>query len=318
MAIENRGLLLLLAQPNLTDVLLNGESDAFADFGVGLQRIEHPCPNAFKLAELARWLIEIADRHLDFANPFSDCSLSAVQLGLAVQAQFRVHAVLAGPSSPHTLISIRKHPAESIGLHEFTAGRLELELWLRGMLTRRENFLVSGSTGAGKTTFLRAMMSQAQGDRIIAIEEVTELAPIAGHLVSLQTRQPNTEGRGGIDLEQLMREALRMRPDRLLLGEVRGPELLTLLNALNTGHRGAGGTIHANDAEAVATRITTIGLQSGWPARAVAAAAAEAVQWVIHVERRAHGRVVTAVSSLTIGRRGQLQTAPCAELAGFL
>ena len=318
MAIENRALLVLLEQPNLTDLLLNGESDAFADFGFGLQRIEHPCPNAFKLAELARWLIEIADRHLDFANPFSDCSLNAAQLGLAVQAQFRVHAVLAGPSSQHTLISIRKHPAESIGLHEFTSGRLELELWLRGVLARRENFLVSGATGAGKTTFLRAMMSQAQGDRIIAIEEVAELAPIAGHLVSLQTRQHNTEGRGGIDLEHLMREALRMRPDRLLLGEVRGPELLTLLNALNTGHRGAGGTIHANDARAVATRITTIGLQSGWQARAVAAAAAEAVQWVIHVERQGQGRVVAEVSSLNIGRRGQLQTSPCAELTGFL
>lgn len=318
MAIENRALLLLLAKPNLTDLLLNGEAEAYADYGLGLQRIEHPCPNAFKLAELARWLIEIADRHLDFANPFADCSLNAAQLGLPVEGQFRVHAVLESASSPHTLLSIRKHLPDSVRLHTFTAGRLELELWLRGMLVKRENFLVSGATGAGKTTFLRAMMSNAQGDRIIAIEEVAELAPIAGHLVSLQTRQPNTEGRGGIDLEHLMREALRMRPDRLLLGEVRGAELLTLLNALNTGHRGAGGTIHANDAAAVATRITTIGLQSGWSARAVAAAAAEAVQWVIHVERRAQGRVVSEVSSLTLSRRGQLQTTPCLELAGFL
>ena len=241
MAIENAALLQLLAQPNLTDILINGAAEAYADFGDGLVRIDHPCSNESKLAELARWIIELADRHLDFANPFADCSLSSRQLGLEAQSQIRVHAALAGPSSPHTLLSMRKHQPNAAGLHEFASGRLELELWLGGMLARRENFLVSGATGAGKTTLLRALMNQAQGERIIAIEEVAELAHIAGHFVSLQTRQANTEGRGGITLEHLMREALRMRPGRLVIGEVRGPELLTLLNALNTGHRGAAG-----------------------------------------------------------------------------
>ncbi len=318
MAIENAALLQLLAQPNLTDILINGAAEAYADFGDGLVRIDHPCSNESKLAELARWIIELADRHLDFANPFADCSLSSRQLGLEAQSQIRVHAALAGPSSPHTLLSMRKHQPNAAGLHEFASGRLELELWLGGMLARRENFLVSGATGAGKTTLLRALMNQAQGERIIAIEEVAELAPIAGHFVSLQTRQANTEGRGGITLEHLMREALRMRPDRLVIGEVRGPELLTLLNALNTGHRGAAGSIHANNSAAVATRITTIGLQSGWPARAVAAAAAEAIQWLIHVERRGSARVIAEVSSLSLGRRGDLRTVPSQELAGYL
>ena len=315
---EKTALLELLSHPTLSDLLVNGSGEAYADFGAGLRRVEHPCPNDFELAELARWMIALADRHIDFANPFADCSLTAAQLGLSAEAQFRVHAVLANPSSPNTLLSIRKHRPHPVGLHEFVSGRIELEIWLRAMLARHENFLVAGATGAGKTTFLRAAMSQARGERIIAIEEVAELAPIEGHLVSLQTRQPNTEGRGGIGLDQLLREALRMRPDRLLLGEVRGVELLTLLNALNTGHRGAGATIHANSAAAAATRITTIGLQAGWSTRATDAAAAAAISWVIHLERRGESRVITEVSSLALGRRGQLIAVPCQELAGFL
>ena len=308
----------VLQHSGLSDLLINGASQAFADFGRGLKPLSLGFKTDAAIEDLARELLQLADRHVDFANPFADCVLTAGQLGLIGEATFRVHVVLASASSPHTLISVRKHHSQAIGLHEFCGGRLELELWLRGVLARRENLLVSGATGAGKTTLLRAMVQQCFGERIIAIEETSELAPVAGHFVSLQTRQANTEGRGAIGLDQLLREALRMRPDRLLLGEVRGPELLTLLNALNTGHRGATATIHANSASAVANRINTIGLQAGWPSRAVAAASAEALQWVVHVESAGGQRTIAEVGRLTLGRRGQLVVTEMVDFGAHL
>jgi pilus assembly protein CpaF len=186
------------------------------------------------------------------------------------------------------------------------------------MVERRENFLVSGATGAGKTTLLGRLMSLARGQRVIAVEEVSEITCGNGHFISLQCRQANTEGKGEIALDRLVREALRMRPDRLLMGEIRGPELLTFLSALNTGHRGAGGTIHANNAAAVANRLSTIGLQAGWSSRAVASSAAEAIDWVIHVERRGSERLISEVSRLVLNRRGALEVVPCEELDGLL
>jgi|GEM_PF-861895 len=329
----------LLSDPKLTDLVLNGAQESWADFGGGLRRVADPCGSSAELEHLARWLLEQADRHIDFANPFADCVLTSAELGISGNDKFRIHAVLASASSQLTLLSVRKHSNLAIGLHEFVGGRLELELWLRGVLARRENFLISGATGAGKTTLLRALLTQValgyspselaaidngwiqrnlSPERIIAIEEVAELGPLPGHFVSLQTRQPNTEGRGGITLDDLMRQVLRMRPDRLVLGEVRGLELLTLVTALNTGHRGAAGSIHANNAQAVATRITTIGLQANLLLPAVSAAVAEAVQWVIHVERRGEVRRITQVSRLEVGQQGELCAMPVEALQGFL
>ena len=317
-------ILRLLETPRVTDVLINGNSSCFVDCGTGLKRVEVPYVDEAQVAETARWMIAQADRHLDFANPIADCVVSGAQLSLAGatvlagNSNFRVHAVLASASSPNTLLSIRRHQPQIVGIEGFVGDRLELSVWLRQLVERRENFLVSGATGAGKTTLLGGLMSLARGQRVIAVEEVSEISCGNGHFISLQCRQANTEGRGEISLERLVREALRMRPDRLLMGEIRGPELLTFFSALNTGHRGAGGTIHANNAAAVANRLATIGLQSGWSSRAVAASAAEAIDWVVHVERRGSDRLITEVSSLVLNRRGALDVVPCAELEGLL
>jgi pilus assembly protein CpaF len=311
-------ILTLLETPGVTDVLVNGTLSCFVDCGGGLKPVEKPFADAAQLAETARWMIAQADRHLDFANPIADCVLSAGELGLTGSARFRVHAVLASASSPNTLISIRRHEPAHLGVESFAGDRLELSIWLQQMVERRENFLISGATGAGKTTLLGSLMSLARGQRVIAVEEVSEITCGNGHFISLQCRQANTEGKGEISLDRLVREALRMRPDRLLMGEIRGPELLTFLSALNTGHRGAGGTIHANNAAAVANRLVTIGLQSGWSGRAVAASAAEAIDWVIHVERQGSERLITEVSKLALSRRGALELVPCAELHGLL
>jgi pilus assembly protein CpaF len=318
MPLNVQALTALLGTPGLTDLLINGPTDAFADFGAGLRRVEHPCPDAGQLAEIARWMIALADRHLDFANPFADCVVSSAQLGVAQHASFRMHAVLGSASSRDTLLSIRRHNLERVTLDSFIGGRLELAAWLHELVAEKSNFLISGATGSGKTSLLGALVSSARDERVIAVEDVSELSASNGHFVSLQTRQANTEGRGEVGLEKLVREALRMRPDRLLVGEIRGSEMLTFINALNTGHKGAGGTIHANSASAVATRIETIGLQAGWNPAAVAASAAEAIDVVIHLEKKSGRRLISQVSRLSLNRRGHLTTVPVDSLQGFL
>jgi pilus assembly protein CpaF len=162
---------------------------------------------------------------------------------------------------------------------------VELEQ-LRQILKNKESFLISGATGSGKTTLLRAMLAECTGERIIALEDVAELAIQSPNFVSLQTRQANIEGRGEISLERLVRESLRMRPDRLAVGEVRGTELLVMLQALNTGHRGAGATIHANSLDDVLPRVNAIARNAGVDSTSIAEQMNSAFQWIIHVSNR--------------------------------
>jgi pilus assembly protein CpaF len=173
-------------------------------------------------------------------------------------------------------------------------GDLELEL-LRGILKSRQNFLIAGAAGAGKTTLLRAMLAECASERIIAVEDVAEIGLDSGHFISLQTRQANIEGAGEISLERLVREALRMRPDRLAVGEVRGAELLAMVQALNTGHSGGGATIHANSFEAVRERVAAIGWQSGVPGEEMLSQVQTAIDWVIYVSSAAGKRRVQRI-----------------------
>jgi pilus assembly protein CpaF len=161
---------------------------------------------------------------------------------------------------------------------------------LRQIVSSRENFLISGATGSGKTTLLRAMLSECVSERILALEDVAELGLQSSNYISLQTRQSNIEGKGEISLERLVREALRMRPDRLVIGEVRGAELIVMLQALNTGHRGAGATIHANSFADVMPRVKSIGRAVGFDAESMSEQMRSAFTWIIHVEQR---KVVT-------------------------
>ena len=154
-----------------------------------------------------------------------------------------------------------------------------------------------GRNGAGKTTLLRAMLGACQGERVIAVEDVSEIGLESGHFISMQTRQANIEGAGEVGLDKLLREALRMRPDRLAVGEVRGAELLVMLQALNTGHSGGGATIHANSFDSVKNRIGSIAWQCGIAADELIAQAKSAIDWLIFVGRE-NGRH----SVLQIGR----------------
>jgi pilus assembly protein CpaF len=243
-----------------------------------------------ELSAIARELIELGGRRLDLANPFADVCLPG---GL------RVHAALKSGCSSQTLLSIRLHQTKSITLSELfnslSASPLQQKT-IREIVDSGESFLISGPTGSGKTTLLRAMLSGSTG-RVIAVEDVTELA--GNNIVCLQSRSINVEGQGKITLEQLVREALRMRPDRIVVGEVRGLELMAMLQALNTGHRGAT-TIHANNLFQVPERLSTIKADLAISDMAFFKMIAAAFDWVIALEAKAGTRSVSGIGKFAI------------------
>ena len=282
-------LLELIDNEHVTDILLS-ESESLVDYGDGLVQLTDYQVSESELAVIARELIELGGRRLDLANPFADVSLPG---GL------RVHAVLKSGCSSKTLVSIRLHQAKAKTLSELfntlSASPLQQTI-IREIVDSGESFLISGPTGSGKTTLLRAMLSGST-ERVIAIEDVTELA--GNNIVCLQSRSMNVEGQGKITLEQLVREALRMRPDRIVVGEVRGLELMAMLQALNTGHRGAT-TIHANNLFQVPERLSTIKADLAISDTAFFKMIAAAFDWVIALELKAGTRSVSGIGKFAI------------------
>lgn len=290
----------LLASPGVTDLLVNGASQLWVQRVAGvLESAPSPFETESELAEFAQNLIGSGGRHLDQANPFADVAID----------NYRVHAALASGCNPKTHLSIRVHANRLFGLDQLfdfdMFGPDELQA-LRGIIARRESYLISGPTGSGKTTLLRAMLAACAGQRVIALEDVAELGLESGHFISLQTRQSNIEGKGEIGLDRLVREALRMRPDRLAVGEVRGAELLVMLQALNTGHSGAGATIHANSLKDVPSRLNAIGRAAGVGASDIAEMCQSAMKWVIHLSERK----IVGLAKLTINEAGRLEAVP--------
>ena len=275
----------LLAMSGVTDLLVNGWGQVWVQRGGNaLEPVASPFESEAELGRLAQELIAKGGRHLDQANPFAD-----VSIGSQAGGGLRVHAALASGCNANTHLSIRVHMNRLFGLEQlsdfgmFDESQLVL---LRQIILQRENFLISGATGSGKTTLLRAMLAECVGERIIALEDVAEIGLQDSHFISLQTRQANNEGKGEIALDRLVREALRMRPDRLVVGEVRGAELIVMLQALNTGHRGAGATIHANSLEDVMPRVNAIGRSVGIDPHEMTEQMHSAFSWLIHVHHR--------------------------------
>jgi pilus assembly protein CpaF len=183
---------------------------------------------------------------------------------------------------------------------------------LLGRLMRsRCAFLVSGGTGTGKTTLLSALLSLIEpGERLVIVEDACELRPETDHVVRLEARPPNVEGAGGVSLHDLVRQALRMRPDRLVVGEVRGAEVVDLLAALNTGHEGGCGTLHANSAADVPARLEALAASAGLGREALHSQLASALRVVVHLTRRNGVRRVAHVCVLARGADGLVSTAP--------
>jgi pilus assembly protein CpaF len=282
-------LLELIDNEQITDILLS-ESQNLVDYGNGLVQLPDFQASESELSTLARDLIELGGRRLDFANPFTDVCLPG---------GIRVHAVLKSGCSEQTLISIRLHRANTISLEELFSSLVASSLQqniVHEIANSGESFLISGPTGSGKTTLLRAMLSSTS-ERVIAVEDVTELA--GNNIVCLQSRSTNIEGQGGITLDQLVREALRMRPDRLVVGEVRGLELLVMLQALNTGHRGAT-TIHANNLFQVPERLSTIKANLTISDTAFSKMVVAAFDWVIALESKAGKRGICGIGKFAL------------------
>jgi pilus assembly protein CpaF len=298
-----QSLLAALANPKTTDILANGPADWWVDTGSGLVPSPELNTTSDVLAELAVFLVELGERHLDQASPICDVAISTKELPVLESLginRLRVHAVLESAISSLTLISIRVHRAQVLRLADLHVGGMlnDLQLGqLRAVLSERQNFIISGASGSGKTTLLRAMMAESSALRTVVVEDTAELLPVEGHVVGLQVRQANTDGQGYISLEALAQQALRMRPDRLIVGEVRGPEIAVLLRAMNTGHLGSAATLHANQASAVFGRMRALAMEAGFTDRSFESAAALAVQKVIHLSGTGNSRRVEWVGS---------------------
>ncbi len=275
----------LVRLDGVTDVVVNGPDQVFLDRGRGLERAPVTFPDDAAVRRLAQRLAARAGRRLDDATPYADVRLADGT---------RFHAVLAPLARPGTSISLRVPRRRVFTLEELEeAGTVTPDgaALLQRVVAARLAFLVGGGTGAGKTTLLNALLSLVDpAERVVLVEDTAELAPDHPHVVGLEARPANVEGAGEVDLRTLVRQGLRMRPDRLVVGEVRGAEVTDLLAALNTGHRGGCGTVHANTAADVVTRVEGLCLAAGLPSPAAHAQLASAVEVVLHCGRDPDGR----------------------------
>lgn len=279
-----------LGIPGVTDVLVNGTAGVWIDRGDGLEAVACEVGDAAAVRRLAVRLATSAGRRLDETSPFVD--------GL-LPGGVRLHAVLPPLVPDAAYISLRVPRGHTPSLRELRAGGTICDLGqlvLEHLVAAKLAFVVSGGTGSGKTTLLGALLSRVPTDeRIVVVEDVRELRIDHPHVVALQGRTPNVEGAGAVPLDVLVRQSLRMRPDRLVVGEVRGAEVRELLSALNTGHEGGCGTVHANAAADVLARFEALGALAGMSAHAVRSQLVSAVQLVVHLRRERAGRVLSEV-----------------------
>ncbi|MFJ6456629.1 TadA family conjugal transfer-associated ATPase [Paenarthrobacter sp. NPDC091669] len=290
----------LAQDPAVTDIFVNGPTSVWLDRGQGLERSSVHFDTEQQVRSLASRLVSAGGRRLDDGSPCVDVRLNG---------GYRVHAVLSPISTTGTLLSIRIRRANVFTLPELRESGMFSEQgeWvLRAIMGQRLSFLISGATGSGKTTLLSTLLGLSHPtERLVLIEDAAELNPVHPHVVTLESRHGNLEGGGALDLGELVRQALRMRPDRLIVGECRGAEVRELLTALNTGHTGGGGTIHANAAEAVPARLVALGALAGLNAEAVRLQVSSALDVVIHVDRTPTGRKVASIGVLTDTSEGQ-------------
>jgi helicase/secretion neighborhood ATPase len=269
----------LLRLPGITDILVNS-TRVWVDCGQGVEPIDDGFSSEEEVRALAITMAAICGKRLDDAVPIVD---GILPMGV------RVHAVIPPLSGEGTIISLRIPARGGLTLEQMRKGASiddTTQQILSRMLEVRCNVLISGATGSGKTTLLSALLSSISvNERLICIEEMSELHPAHPHVVHLQARQANTQGRGEVSLSELVRAAMRMRPDRIILGECRGGEVRDIMSALNTGHRGSFATIHANTPAEVPARLSALGALAGMSAEATHVQARAAFDLVVHMER---------------------------------
>lgn len=299
----------LLRLPGITDILVNS-TRVWVDCGRGVEPIDDGFSSEEEVRALAITMAAICGKRLDDAVPIVD---GILPMGV------RVHAVIPPLSGEGTIISLRIPARGGLTLEQMRKGASiddTTQQILSRMLEVRCNVLISGATGSGKTTLLSALLSSISvNERLICIEEISELNPAHPHVVHLQARQANTQSRGEVSLSELVRAAMRMRPDRIILGECRGGEVRDIMSALNTGHRGSFATIHANTPAEVPARLSALGALAGMSAEATHVQARAAFDLVVHMERSvgSYGNTGRRVAQIGVFglERGEL-TCACA------
>lgn len=290
-----------LETESVTDIFVNGTRGLWIDYGSEVRRVEGWQATVDEVKKLATTLVAAGGRHLDELNPCVDVRL---------EGGIRVHAVLPPVSTIGPVISIRLPRASRATFAELARAGLcspSQQRYLETLIRDRKNLLITGPTGSGKTTLLAALMSSAsETERIITIEDVAELQIAHPHVIALESRQANIEGGGAIDLERLIREALRMRPDRLVVGECRGPELRVLLSALNTGHDGGAGTLHASSLQDVPARLEALGASARIESKDLARQVVSAVDAVVHLGVNRGQRRIAQIGVLMLDDDGRL------------
>jgi len=287
------GLEPLLADPSITEIMVNGPGRCFVERAGRIVAVPCSLDERSILLAVERILAPLGLR-LDRSSPMVEARLSDGS---------RLHAVIAPLAIDGPCVTIRRFGARPVPIEEFDCGAEPVQI-LRTIVAGGWNVLVSGGTGAGKTTLLNALSAAIDpSERIVTIEETAELRLAQPHVVRLEARPPNAEGAGAVGVRALVRAALRMRPDRLVVGEVRGGEALDLVQAMNTGHDGSISTIHANSPLDALRRLVTLALlaQSGLPHDAVREQVASSVDAVVQVSRGVDGaRRIVAVGEVVL------------------
>lgn len=287
----------LLADPAVTDVLVNGPEEVWVERDGCLHEVDVSLGREDDVRRLAVRLAAAAGRRLDDASPFVDVRLADGS---------RLHAVLPPVSPAGTLLSIRVLRHRALGLDDLErSGTLHPSLaeLLRCLVAGRLSLVITGGTGTGKTTLLGALLDLVPPDqRIVVAEDAAEVRTHHRHVVRLEARTVNVEGAGAVSLRDLVRQALRMRPDRLIVGEARGPEIVDLLTALNVGSEGGMTTLHANSAADLPARLTALAALAGLAPEALEPLAAAGLHAVVHLRRRLGRREVAAIATVSSGR----------------
>lgn len=300
----------LIKTRSVTDVLVNGSGQVWVDDGHGLRAVASPFETDEQVRRLAQRLAAAAGRRLDDSMPFCDAKLPDGT---------RLHACLSPVSRPGCLISLRIPNRGSLTLDDLaTTGSVPAAAlpWLRALIASRVSFLVSGGTGSGKTTVLGILLGLLpQHERLVILEDSAELNPDHLHTCALEGRPSNVEGSGRIALSDLVRQAMRMRPDRLVVGEVRGPEVVDLLSALNTGHEGGACTVHASSAASVPQRLEALAMTAGLDRYAAHAHIAGGLDVVVHLRRTLRAREITGLAGLERDTDGLCHVRPLVTFA---
>lgn len=279
----------LLALPGVTDVLVNAHDSVWIDRGQGVEKVDMDLGSEEAVRRLATRLALTCGRRLDDAQPFADGRITRDDGSV-----LRIHAVLAPLAESGTCISVRVLRQARLSLDDLIqSGTVPEDIApaLRNIIHQRCSFLVVGGTGTGKTTLLSAMLTEVPADqRIICIEDTAELHPGHPSTINLVSRQANVEGAGAVSMADLLKQSLRMRPDRIVVGEIRGAEVVDLLAAMNTGHDGGAGTIHANSISEVPARMEALAATGGLDRMALHSQLAAAVDIVLVMKHTPFGR----------------------------